>query len=284
MNDLFTAPSLTSGVYMRSTDVWELWCDGVCYKGRVNCIISSLFVSHRVGVKHNKFAMEVLMGPPAGVVFNSTAAAAITKCLWWINGGTNHNYNGGCGCSAPMADLNCQSPNSPFRNVAPGGGYVTPDSPETVRCMCNGNVQSNSTCFWRGPAFNTSTGPFGTSDLEQFVEQRMYVDAVHGGYADIWDEATLDGHGAGRLMAADPASFIVAIYYEMSSGERVEGLEVAKRLQQQLLDQHGVAPPIVGVDRSITVSAERGPFVEYEPAASEAPSSSLGSTLSTIVV
>merc|ERR1712217_925577 len=130
------------------------------------------------------------------------------RCMHIEDANSWVRYNGGCGCQASQSDQSCSSPYSPFQNIAPDGEFVDGDSPYAQRCLCKDDQTSDPglyphRCFWHGPAYNTSTGHFGTSELQHFVKQRLKFITR----ANIWDEAVIDGYGLKQmLLAKDPAS------------------------------------------------------------------------------
>lgn len=249
---------------MRQTNNWEIFCGGDCYKGHPDCLLSTEFFNLRIGTNQKSyFTAEFYFAAGAGVVFNSTLMNDLARCFYIFDGRSVDRYNGGCGCLADSKYMNCQSPYSPFRNVAPDGKFITGNSPDAMRCHCTKDSSTNSGCFWRGPTYNTSTGLYGASEMQQFVEMRE-KDAPHIG---TWDEVVIDARKLHDVLARDPASAFVGVFFFWNSdGAQFNAgrLATAKSVQRALKAKYGVDLPLVGINQSVVVSADRGPFFEYK--------------------
>lgn len=213
-----------------------------------------------------------------GVIFNSTLVETkLARCYYATDGSTESRFNGGCGCKANRDDISCSNPRSPY-NVHEAG-----DSPLNEKCRCKSNAPYTGTCFWRGPAFNTSHGLWGKSELQSAIQDRLDLASWHE--ADINDEAVLDAGLVREVLKTDPASAIVAVFYydDAQHPQDTPGhVAGAKRIQRQLMEHFGVMLPIVGAKQHVVVSSEQGPF--FVPAPSDLDSAVPGAGHATVVV
>jgi len=278
LNALFTSSSPTSGVVLRQTEDFGIYCGAACYKGRAGCTSSATFFNRHIGVDNSsRFVGKFSFGSNVGVVFNTTLVQKLLgRCYYIADGESFFRYNGGCGCKASSAVwANCSSPHCPFNNIGPDGRPVLGDSPEAVRCQCKKGEPSfklaskwgpqyfESSCFWRGPAYETSTGPFGGSEMEQFVEMRLEQAVEHPG---TWDEVVIDDRRLLEVLARDPASAVLGVFFfdnHDTPKDNPKSIIQAETLQQALAAKYGVQLPVVGINQSIVVSKDRGPFFEH---------------------
>jgi hypothetical protein len=252
-----------AGVVLRQTTKFEVFC-GDCYKGRPNAALSAEIFNREVGMFKSQFVGEFMFAPYVGVAFNTDLVLKqLVRCYFAADGKSRNRYNGGCACQAAPADLTCSSPHSPFANVAPDGTVVTGDSHLATSCLCPSTKTPlrKDCCFWRGPAYNTSHGLFGKSELPEMFEQYKLADATAS--AVQWNELVMDGCILQKILAIDPASAIVAVYYDNPSfhgGNTTEQLDIALDIQSDLRRKYGVQFPIVGVNQKAVLTPQTGPF------------------------
>lgn len=279
LNAWFTGPVSKSGVYLRQMSDWELWCDGICYGGRADCTLSSSFFNLAIGTNQSKFIGEFPFDPGAGVVFNTTTAQMqLARCYQAFDAQTWSRYNGGCGCTAEKPDLNCASPHSPFKNVGPDDKFVDGGSPYAESCRCKSDQDANG-CFWRGPAYNTSSGPFGSDEVGHFVAQRLRLAKAPW----TWDDIVIDGRGLQSMLASDPVLAITAVFYLHDSRypkNTATNIKIAQQIQGTFSAKYQVLPPLVMINQSATVSTSAGPFFEHQ---SESHVSMIPSSKSVVV-
>eukprot|EP00928_Gymnodinium_smaydae_P022703 TRINITY_DN18983_c0_g1_i1.p1 TRINITY_DN18983_c0_g1~~TRINITY_DN18983_c0_g1_i1.p1 ORF type:complete len:315 (-),score=46.75 TRINITY_DN18983_c0_g1_i1:231-1175(-) len=257
-----------SGVVLRQTTKLEVFC-GDCYEGRPDAALSAEIFNHEVGMFKSKFIGEFMFAQYVGVAFNTDLVLKqLVRCFYAADGTSWHRYNGGCACQAAEADMTCSSPHSPFANVGPDGTVVTGDSPLATSCLCTSTTTpvSKDNCFWRGPAYNTSRGLFGKSELPEMFEQykRRAPSPVQ------WNELVMDACILQEILATDPASAIVAVYYDDPSfhgGNSTGQHEIAQGIQSDLRAKYGVQFPIVGINQELVLTPRTGPFFVPKAAA-----------------
>lgn len=252
-----------SGVVMRQLKEWELFCGGGCYEGRPDCTVSAMFFNTKVGVWHSMFTGAFPFVQEVGVVFDTGAVQKrLARCYWPTDAQSWRRYNGGCAGMASEEAMHCSHPDCPYRNVF-NGTFVDGDSLEATRSLCKSIEQRG--CFWRGPAYNTSKGPWGGSELAQMVQQ--YEDMHLSRYPVQWNELVLDGRLIKDTLRTDPASIIVAAWYSLDlkyPREISENIAAAMAISRRIEEFYGVQFPLVAVNRTAIVTPEKGPFVAHQ--------------------
>jgi len=272
LNAEFMGDVFSGGVVMRQMGDWSLFCGEDCYKGRPDCILSTSFYNSAVGVNgtDSTFFGYFPYAWGAGVVFNGTLARErLAKCFYMFDGNSYYRYNGGCGCMAAKADQgSCTDPHAPYFNIAPDGEFVDGDNEEYAKkCLCT-DVHSEqhdaagNDCFWRGPAYNTSKGLYGGSEYKSVIQQRLNV--VEPASQWRWNELVMDARVLQQILAEDPASAIVGVFYYNNiilPDQNKQNKGKAQDIQTQLLEKYKVKFPIVECGLHVPVSKEKGPFV-----------------------
>jgi len=284
LNSDFTAGG-ASGAILRQALHWELWCGKGCYKGRPDCMTSASIWNSKIGVDPDgRFYGRNPFADGAGIVFNLTLVnQELGKCFYVYDGGVTDRYNGGCGCEASKADMNCKSSTSPFQNHLPDGSgqMAYGDTDFGKKCLCKDPQLDPSidghACVWRGPAFQESADSFfGKSELAEMVVQREKFnlnadDIAHRRTGKNYTEVLIDSHRLDLSMTRDPAATVLGLYYNHPGMPWQNPKASAQTIQKEIQALYGVKLPLVRVNIGAVVSEQQGPFSEDEPAPKPQP-------------
>lgn len=280
-------PTSATGVTIRMTDDFSMWCGTPCNDGQADCRVSASVYNHRVMLMHDTNNIAVTMGRDAGIIFNQTAVETVFgKCSYMYDGATFHRVNRGCGCSSQQAY--CGNHGSPFdsedcdwggnprewNTVVEGSCHPnTVTSPDVAQCACDNTVDprdpvvertTDLQCFWQGAAIN-GTGATLPSKLRDMLLQRI---EHQGGTEDVgeasirytqeyWNEIVLDAEVLTNALTTDPRSAVAAFVYIRGHGP---GRVKANAMSQKAAEDYGGPPiPVIEMDPAVDGSCN-GPF------------------------
>lgn len=251
------------------------YCTQKCYRGQPDCYVAASLLNHRVMIHPGTNFVAMPLNYTVGVVFQPSAIQHnLTKCSWQFDGAAFNRLNGGCGCGMPSHT--CGTVGTAFSNICPETGEpANGDCPSVSRCACDsGQTHYPQTCFWKGPAFNSSATPGLPHDAVQNSPDQlrsMMAQRVRGqngttmdgiplrGY---WNEVTIDGKILETMLSMNPNLAIAAFVYEQGNPQ---ARLWAEEFNNQLEADYGHKVMVVGLDTRMNVAAaNEGPFVAPE--------------------
>jgi len=250
------------------------FCNGKCFKGQPDCYTASALINHKIMITKDS-KLKLVMDDPVYIIFKPEAAEKhIIKCAYQYDGAAFNKRNGGCGMGGPNV---CTDPTSAYMDQCPDdktkhGGK---DCPTDMESWCGTKtVDYPSTCFWKGPAFDSPAWPDAKPDpnplpdnqieLRKMMNQRIKSQSQDKHTNDklytlteYWNEITMDGRIIQRYLDKDPTEMIAAFgYYKGNKAAQA----FAQQFNDDLKKKHGKSVPIVTIDMVTPVTSGKGPF------------------------